>query len=169
LKPSAKSRECAPALPRNPKTKIADPASFRRALHAWFTRHKRDLPWRRDFSPYAVMVSEFMLQQTQVATVVPYFTRWMKQFPTFASLAEATEEEVLSVWQGLGYYSRARRLREAALAVTKQLGGDLPRDPQQIAALPGVGRYTAGAIAAFALYRPRTREDARPPGTDRLG
>jgi len=99
------------------------------------------------------MVSEFMLQQTQVATVVPYFERWMKRFPDFAALAAATEEEVLSLWQGLGYYSRARRLHQAANKVCNEFAGKLPSDREAIASLPGVGRYTAGAIAAFAFNR----------------
>ena len=97
------------------------------------------------------MVSEFMLQQTQVATVLPYFERWMERFPSFSALAAATEEEVLSLWQGLGYYSRARRLHRAAMKVCELFGGDLPTDVESIATLPGVGRYTAGAIAAFAF------------------
>jgi A/G-specific adenine glycosylase len=99
------------------------------------------------------MVSEFMLQQTQVATVVPYFERWMERFPSFVALAAAAEEEVLSLWQGLGYYSRARRLHEAAIKVCRTFGGELPSDVETIATLPGVGRYTAGAIAAFAFDR----------------
>ena len=100
------------------------------------------------------MVSEFMLQQTQVATVIPYFERWMKRLPTFAALAAASEEEVLSLWQGLGYYSRARRLHQAASKVCEHFGGSLPQELELIASLPGVGRYTAGAIASFAFDLP---------------
>jgi A/G-specific adenine glycosylase len=126
---------------------------MRRALTSWFRRHGRDLPWRRDTSPYAVLVSEFMLQQTQVATVIPYFERWMQRFPDFAKLAASSETEVLSLWQGLGYYSRARNLHRAAQFVVDQHGGELPNDLEAISALPGVGRYTASAIASFAFDR----------------
>src|ERR1043165_2438781 len=120
-------------------------------LADWFREAARDLPWRRTHDPYAIMVSEFMLQQTQVSTVIPYFERWMQRFPTFAALADAEESEVLSAWQGLGYYSRARRLHAAARAVVERHEGKLPADHAAIAALPGVGRYTAGAIVAFAF------------------
>jgi A/G-specific adenine glycosylase len=100
------------------------------------------------------MVSEFMLQQTQVVTVVPYFERWMARFPDFSALAAAEESEVLSVWQGLGYYSRARNLQRTAREVVARFGGQLPADPSLIASLPGIGRYTAGALAAFAFDLP---------------
>jgi A/G-specific adenine glycosylase len=140
-------------LAGKPKTKIANPADIRRRLSTWFRENGRDLPWRRDPSPYAVIVSEFMLQQTQVATVIPYFERWMRRFPSFTDLAAATENDVLSLWQGLGYYSRARRLHEVARLVAGHFGGDLPSDLETISSLPGVGPYTAGAIAAFAFDR----------------
>jgi A/G-specific adenine glycosylase len=143
-------------VPRIPKPKINDRKSapaFRRALTQWFTRHARDLPWRRDTSPYAVLVSEFMLQQTQVATVIPFFERWMQRFPDFATLAASTESDVLGLWQGLGYYSRARNLHRAAQYVVDQHAGELPNDLDAISALPGVGRYTAAAIASFAFDR----------------
>lgn len=135
-------------------TNLPDPKPFRARLAAWFKRHGRDLPWRRDTSPYAVLVSEFMLQQTQVATVIPYFERWMKRFPDFATLAAASEADVLSQWQGLGYYSRARNLQRVAQVVLERFGGELPDDDESIASLPGVGRYTVGAIAGFAFDRP---------------
>jgi A/G-specific adenine glycosylase len=109
------------------------------------------LPWRRTRDPYAVLVAELMLQQTQVATVVPYYERWMARFPDIATLARATEPEVLSLWQGLGYYSRARNLHRAAQQVVTEFRGALPCDPALLATLPGVGRYTAGAVAAFAF------------------
>ncbi len=134
-------------------TNLPDPKPFRARLTAWFRRHGRDLPWRRDTSPYAVLVSEFMLQQTQVATVIPYFERWMQRFPDFATLAAAGEADVLSQWQGLGYYSRARNLHRAAKLIVERFDGNLPDDNDAIASLPGVGRYTAGAIAAFAFDR----------------
>jgi len=123
----------------------------RQRLAAWFRANGRDLPWRRTTDPYAIMVSEFMLQQTQVATVIPFFERWLARFPDFATLAAATEAEVLAVWQGLGYYSRARNLHRAAQQVVAEFGGALPRDVAEIARLPGVGRYTAGAVASFAF------------------
>ncbi len=124
---------------------------FRRPLFTWFRRHGRDLPWRRTRDPYAILVSEFMLQQTQVATVLPYYERWLARFPDFASLARADESAVLHAWQGLGYYARARNLHAAAQSVTKNFGGVLPNDLAKIAALPGIGRYTAGAVASFAF------------------
>ena len=124
-------------------------ALFRRRVTAWFAKHARDLPWRRTADPYAILVSEIMCQQTQVATVIPYFERWMRRFPDCAALAAATEQEVMSLWQGLGYYSRARNLHRAAQAVLAA-GGVFPRRLEAIRALPGVGRYTAGAVSAFA-------------------
>lgn len=128
-----------------------NPNTLRAALARWFRTHGRDLPWRRTRDPYAIMVSEFMLQQTQVATVRDFYTRWLARFPDFATLAAASEADVLHVWQGLGYYSRARNLRRAAQQVVARHGGVLPDDLAAIAALPGVGRYTAGAIASFAF------------------
>ncbi len=126
-------------------------------MTAWFGKNARDLPWRRTADPYAILVSEVMCQQTQVATVLPYYERWMRRFPDCATLAAATEQEVLSVWQGLGYYSRARNLHRAAKAVA---GGRFPRELKEIRALPGVGRYTAGAVAAFAFDAPAALVDA---------
>jgi A/G-specific adenine glycosylase len=122
-------------------------APFRRALLRWFSRNGRDLPWRRTRDPYAILVSELMLQQTTVAAVVPYFDRWMRRFPDAATLAAASENDVLHAWQGLGYYARARNLHAAA----KQIARDgWPDDLEQ---LPGVGRYTANAVATFAHDR----------------
>ena len=138
----------------NPKLEIQHPKSLRAHLAKWFAAHGRDLPWRRTRDPYAIMVSEFMLQQTQVTTVIPYFERWLARFPDFRTLAAATEAEVLAQWQGLGYYSRARNLHRAAQHVVKDFGGALPPDPQAIAKLPGVGRYTAGAIASIVFGEP---------------
>lgn len=136
---------------QNQKPKIRNPGVIRAKLAAWFREHGRDLPWRRTADPYAIMVSEFMLQQTQVATVIPFFERWLARFPDFPALAAASEAEVLAAWQGLGYYSRARNLHRAAQQVVSELGGSLPRDPAEIARLPGIGCYTAGAIASFAF------------------
>jgi A/G-specific adenine glycosylase len=124
---------------------------FRRRLVRWVERHGRDLPWRRTRDPYAILVSEVMLQQTQVATVVPYYQRWLARFPDFRSLARASEMDVLHAWQGLGYYARARNLHAAAKTVVTTYRGRLPADPQLVGQLPGVGRYTAGAIASFAF------------------
>jgi A/G-specific adenine glycosylase len=136
------------------------PQPLRRALTSWFGRAARDLPWRRTRDPYAIFVSELMLQQTQVATVIPYYERWLARFPDFAALAGAEESEVLAHWQGLGYYSRARNLHQAARHVVAQHAGAMPRDAAAIRALPGVGRYTAGAVASFAFDLPEPLVDA---------
>jgi len=127
-------------------------ASFRRRLLSWYRKNgRRDLPWRHTRDPYAILVSEFMLQQTQVATVIPYYNEWMRRFPDFAALAAGSEQEVLHAWQGLGYYARARNLRATAIAVMEKHGGRFPGQPDAIRALPGIGRYTANAVATFAL------------------
>lgn len=133
------------------KIQIENPKSLRQKLARWFQQHGRDLPWRRTHDPYAILVSEFMLQQTQVVTVLDYYARWLVRFPDFAALAAASEADVLHVWQGLGYYARARNLHRAAQHVAAQYSGRLPDDLAAIAALPGVGRYTAGAVATFAF------------------
>jgi A/G-specific adenine glycosylase len=126
---------------------------LRAPLLRWYRKHRRDLPWRRTDDPYAVWVAEIMLQQTRVATVIPYYKRFMDRFPDAASLARASEDEVLSLWSGLGYYRRARALRAGARMVTEAHGGRLPDDPRTLAELPGIGRYTAGAIASVAFGR----------------
>jgi A/G-specific adenine glycosylase len=126
---------------------------LRAPLLRWYGRNKRDLPWRRTRDAYAVWVSEIMLQQTQVATVLPYYARFMERFPTVSSLAEANEEEVLALWSGLGYYRRARSLRAGARKVVDEHDGRVPRDRAELLALPGIGRYTAGAIASIAFDR----------------
>src|SRR5215472_3261816 len=126
-------------------------AEFRRHLLRWYRRHGRDLPWRRTRDPYAILVSEFMLQQTQVAAVIPYYDKWLRRFPDFASLARASENEVLRAWQGLGYYARARNLRATAKTVIDRHGGRFPQAIGQMQQLPGVGRYTAHAVASFAF------------------
>ncbi len=118
----------------------------------WYRANKRSLPWRDARSdPYAVWVSEIMLQQTRVETVIPYFEKWMRLFPNVRTLAEAAEREVLNAWEGLGYYSRVRNLHKAAKILTSAHHGELPRDPQALRKLPGIGRYTAGAIASIAF------------------
>ena len=130
----------------------APPAtSFQRSLLSWYRKNGRDLPWRRTTDPYAILVSEFMLQQTQVATVIPYFYEWMRRFPDFAALASASEQEVLHAWQGLGYYARARNLRSTAIVVMEKYAGRFPETLDAIQDLPGIGRYTANAVATFAF------------------
>jgi len=128
-----------------------DKKEFRQRLLAWFRRHGRDLPWRRTRDPYAILVSEMMLQQTTVAAVVPYYERWMKRFPSVDPLAAAEESEILALWQGLGYYRRARNLHAAAKVVARELDGNFPRDYEGLRSLPGVGDYTAQAVRAFAF------------------
>src|SRR6266487_1641871 len=120
----------------------------------WFTRHARELPWRRTLDPYAIWVSEIMLQQTQVKTVVPYWTRWMREIPTVKALAAAGPDQVLKLWEGLGYYTRARNLQKAAQRIVGYHLGKFPESFDDILALPGVGRYTAGAIASIAFNQP---------------
>jgi A/G-specific adenine glycosylase len=126
-------------------------AGVRDALIEWYAEYRRDLPWRRTGDPYAVWVSEIMLQQTRVAAAIPYFRRWMQQFPTVAALAEAALDDVLKLWEGLGYYSRARNLHRAARQIVRQHGGMLPDTAAGLQTLPGIGRYTAGAIASIAF------------------
>jgi A/G-specific adenine glycosylase len=127
---------------------------MRSALLAWFRRHRRDLPWRGVDDPYAVWVSEVMLQQTQVATVIDYYHRWLERFPSVEDLAGAELEAVLEMWAGLGYYRRARFLHESAKMVVDQMGGALPETAEGLEALKGVGPYTAGAIASIAFGKP---------------
>ncbi len=131
-------------------------AAFRGALLAWFRAEGRDYPWRRTRDPYAILVSEAMLQQTQIATVLGrgYYERWMRTFPDWTALAAASEPEVLKAWEGLGYYNRARNLKRTAEIVAGELGGRFPEEAEAILALPGVGRYTAGAVLSFAYDRP---------------
>jgi len=124
-------------------------------LLAWYREARRDLPWRATRDPYAVWVSEAMLQQTRVETAEPYWRRFMERFPTIEALAAASEDAVLAAWSGLGYYRRARALRAAAQQVRDLHGGSFPRDPAQALALPGVGRYTAGAVLSIAYDLPR--------------
>jgi A/G-specific adenine glycosylase len=128
-------------------------ARFRRALIAWYRRNARPLPWRKSPDPYRIWISEIMLQQTTVTAVVPYFERFLARFPTLAALARANEEEVLRLWEGLGYYSRARNIHKTARLVVRDLGGLFPDEVGRLAELPGIGRYTAGAIASFAFDR----------------
>lgn len=133
---------------------------FQRRLISWFGKHARDLPWRRTKDPYAILVSEAMLQQTQAATVIPYFERWMQHFPTVESLAAAEEQQVLRLWAGLGYYARARNLLKTARSIAREHGGVVPSTVAGLRNLPGIGPYTAGAIAAFAFDLPAPALDA---------
>ncbi|MBP1762356.1 MAG: A/G-specific adenine glycosylase [Firmicutes bacterium] len=123
-------------------------------LLGWYEEEKRDLPWRRSRDPYAIWISEIMLQQTRVETVREYYHRWMTRFPDIRSLAEADLDMVLKLWEGLGYYSRARNLHKAARLITDEMGGIFPTSYKQILALPGVGPYTAGAVASIAFGLP---------------
>ena len=136
-----------PTLPTPP-----DGRAFSARLRRWFTRHGRDLPWRRTRDPYRVLVSELMLQQTQVTRVVDYYHTFLTRFPTLRHVAEAPPDAVTDAWSGLGYYARARNLHALARRVTSD-GGALPAEPAKLRALPGVGPYTAGAVASFAFER----------------
>jgi A/G-specific adenine glycosylase len=133
-------------------------AGVRQALLEWFRRNRRDLPWRtapgQTPDPYRVWLSEVMLQQTRVDTVLRYYSRWLERFPTLHALANAPLDDVLKAWEGLGYYSRARNFHRAVKEVAMRHGGTVPSDPQQFAALPGVGRYTAGAVMSIAFGHP---------------
>ncbi len=122
-------------------------------LKKWFLANGRDLPWRRNPTPYQVWVSEIMLQQTQVKVVIPYFERWMQKYPTIEALAHAPLEEVIKLWEGLGYYSRARNLHAGAKQVLEKFQGELPDDPVKLAEIKGLGPYTIGAILSFAFHK----------------
>ena len=128
--------------------------AFRRSLLRWFRHNGRDLPWRKTCDPYAILVSEFMLQQTQVATVTPYYKKWLRRFPNFASVARASQNGILHAWQGLGYYGRARNLHATTKIVQTRYRGVFPSDIVAIRRLPGIGRYTANAVATFAFNQP---------------
>ena len=131
-----------------------------RLLLDWYASHRRDLPWRRTSDPYAIWISETMLQQTQVATAIPFWERWMARFPTVQGLASASLDDVLAHWAGLGYYARARNLHAAAKKVVEDFGGVFPSDPDDLRSLPGVGRYTAAAVASIAFGRDIALVDA---------
>jgi A/G-specific adenine glycosylase len=133
---------------------VAAVAAIRAALLAWYRAERRDLPWRRTRDPYAIWVSETMLQQTRVEAVVPYYERFLARFPTVGTLASADLDDVLSLWAGLGYYSRARNLKRAAEQIVAEHAGRLPDDTDALQRLPGIGRYTAGALASIAFDRP---------------
>lgn len=132
---------------------------FQEDLITWYQENKRDLPWRKDQDPYKVWVSEIMLQQTKVDTVIPYFYRFMEQFPTVYELAKADEQTVLKAWEGLGYYSRARNLQTAVKEVVAEYEGNVPSDPKKLGALKGIGPYTKGAILSIAFQLPEPAVD----------
>ena len=142
-----KAPKCEDPLPLNQSERL------NRTLISWFEEFGKDYPWRTTNDPYEILVSEVMLQQTQVSTVLDrgYYRRWLERFPDFEALSNAAEEEVLKVWEGLGYYSRARNLHKLAITVMKDFGGVFPSNLSQIEALPGIGKYTAGAVASFAF------------------
>jgi A/G-specific adenine glycosylase len=141
---SRKKTETPPPLAR---------ADFRRRLAAWYRKHARDLPWRNVNDPYATWLSEIMLQQTRVATVIDRYIEFLRRFPTIRHLAEAQEADVLALWSGLGYYRRARMLHRGAQFVVREMGGRLPHDAGELRTLPGIGDYTAAAIASIAFGR----------------
>lgn len=128
-------------------------------LKQWFLEKKRDLPWRHQPSPYAVWVSEIMLQQTQVAVVIPYFERWMELFPTIQALADADLDQVIKAWEGLGYYSRARNLHAGAQQVVQQYKGIFPDNEEELKKIKGIGPYTLGAILSFAFHQKKAAVD----------
>jgi len=132
---------------------------LQRSLLRWYARHKRDLPWRKTQDPYWTLVSEFMLQQTRVETVLPYFERFLKRFPTLKVLARASLQEVLKVWAGLGYYARARNLHAAARILQEDHAGKIPSVKKTLLSLPGFGSYTAGAVASLAFNKPSAALD----------
>ena len=137
-------------VPHSPR----DLSALRRSLLTWYDAHRRDLPWRRDADPYRVWVSEIMLQQTRVAAVLDHYARWMQRFPTVEALAKAREQSVLALWSGLGYYHRARRMHQAAKAIIRGRNGEFPHTAEAWRELPGIGRYTAAAIASIAFGEP---------------
>ncbi|MFC4556830.1 A/G-specific adenine glycosylase [Virgibacillus kekensis] len=136
-----------------------DTNAFQQSLLEWYQSNKRDLPWRKDQDPYKVWVSEIMLQQTKVDTVIPYFQRFITKYPTLNDLADADQQEVLKTWEGLGYYSRARNLQNAVREVVTEYGGEVPSNPKELGSLKGVGPYTKGAILSIAFNQPEPAVD----------
>ena len=136
---------------------MANPLSEK--LLEWYAVHARDLPWRGHPDPYAIWISEIMLQQTRVEAVIPYFHRWMARFPSVFELAAAPQQEVLSLWEGLGYYARARNLHQAAALIVEEYAGQLPQDAEELQKLPGIGRYTAAAISSIAFGKDQAALD----------
>lgn len=147
--------------PRCGSSPLDDPKGFRNSLASWFGKAGKDLPWRRTHEPYAILVSEMMLQQTQVATVLGkgYYTRFLEKFPDSGALAEADDTSLLKAWEGLGYYRRARMLRDTARAIISEHGGRFPETEKELIALPGIGPYTCAALLAFAFGKPSALVD----------
>jgi A/G-specific adenine glycosylase len=143
----------------SPPSTPTNAARFRRRLLAWYRRAARDLPWRRTRDPYRVLVSEFMLQQTQVSRVLEFYPRFLRRYPSLEALARARPARVREVWEGLGYYRRAANLHRLARTVVREHGGRLPSEPDALERLPGVGPYTAGAVATFAYEKPAAAVD----------
>ncbi len=136
---------------KTPNPRLPTPNTFSKNLLAWYHKNRRDLPWRQTNDPYKIWLSEIMLQQTQVKTVIDYYHRFLTRFPTIQDLATANEEEVLTLWSGLGYYSRAKNLHQAAKQIVEKNDAKFPSDPKEILSLPGIGKYTLGAIASIAF------------------
>ncbi len=134
-------------------------SSLRRRLRSWYARRARELPWRATGDPYRIWISEIMLQQTTVATVIPYYERFMNRFPTVQKLASAQQDEVLRLWEGLGYYSRARNIHQTAQHLVREHNGEFPQTVDGLMSLAGIGRYTAGAIMSFAFADSRSKHD----------
>jgi len=142
-----------------PNNSFPEKRAFQRSLLRWYASHKRDLPWRKDQDPYRILVSEFMLQQTRVETVLPYFERFLKLFPNLPALAKAPQQSVLKAWAGLGYYARARHLHAAVKTIRRDHGGKIPSTKKDLLSLPGFGPYTAGAVASLAFNEPAAALD----------
>ena len=140
-------RKMAPPAPQVPTDAAT---AFRRQLHGWFRKHSRDLPWRKTRDPYRILISELMLQQTQVSRVLDFYRRFLERFPDRYALAQAKPQRVLEAWEGLGYYARARNLHKLAKHVTDTRDGIIPSEPAELRALPCVGSYNAGAVASVA-------------------
>ncbi|HXG20138.1 MAG TPA: A/G-specific adenine glycosylase [Methylomirabilota bacterium] len=143
------------STPTHLAIRIAHPSTvraFQRRLIGWYKRHGRDLPWRRTRDPYAILVSEIMLQQTQVSRAALYYERFLQRYPTVEDLARAEEGEVREAWEGLGYYSRARNLQRASREIVNKYKGQFPQTHEELTALPGIGAYTAGAVRSFAFH-----------------
>lgn len=145
--------------PLAPQTSRARVQRLRARLLDWYDKNRRDLPWRRSRDPYAIWISETMLQQTRVETVIPYYNRFLERFPDIESLATANQEDVFGLWTGLGYYSRARNLQRSAQLVMDEHNASMPSDTESLRKLPGIGRYTAGAVASIAFNQPEAVVD----------
>ncbi len=141
-------------MPKISNKPVPEKRAFQRSLLRWYSIQRRDLPWRKNQDPYRILISEFMLQQTRVETVIPYFQRFLKLFPALDSLAKAPLQRVLKAWAGLGYYARARNLHAAAKTIFQEFGGKIPSTREDLLKLPGLGPYTAGAVASLAFNQP---------------